>query len=75
MKTTASRVVRGALGSVLLVASSIVSAADWQFTGLLREEVAAPIDNQVNPQNQQGKRFQWRGRSGTPALARSLRRD
>ena len=57
MKTTSSRVVRGALGSVLLMASSIVSAADWQFTGLLREEVAAPIDNQVNPQNQQGNVF------------------
>src|SRR6267143_1488270 len=57
MKTTSSRVVRGALGSVLLMASSIVSAADWQFTGLLREEVAAPIDNQVNPQNQRGNVF------------------
>src|SRR5258708_32820607 len=57
MKTTSSRVVRGALGSGLLVASSIVSAADWQFTGLLREEVAAAIDNQVNPQNQQGNVF------------------
>ena len=57
MKATASNVVRGALGSTFLLASSLVQAADWQFTGLLREEVAAPIDNQVNPQNQQGNVF------------------
>jgi Protein of unknown function (DUF1302) len=57
MKATALPVMRTAVGATLLLSASLLRAADWQVTGLLREEVAAPLDNQVNPQNQQGNVF------------------
>src|ERR1700757_4657435 len=67
MNTTASRILRGAFGAMSLAAAGMVQAGDWQFTGLVREEVAAPIDNQVNPQKQQGNVF-----NGVPATNTGL---
>jgi hypothetical protein len=57
MKATSWALVRAATGIALLTSGGLLRAADWQVSGLLREEVATPLDNQVNPQNERGNVF------------------
>lgn len=42
------------LGGALMVASAYGQAADWQFSGLVREDVAVRVGGETNPANQQG---------------------
>src|SRR6267143_788255 len=68
MKTTSSRVVRGALGSVLLMASSIVSAADWQLRGFTDQ--VGHIDNAFENINLFQEPFRGGGNGTPPEVAR-----
>ena len=54
MKTNLAQALGGAVGSLCLLASSAPHAADWQFSGMLREDAGWRVGGENNPANQAG---------------------
>ncbi|MES2262574.1 MAG: DUF1302 family protein [Pseudomonadota bacterium] len=57
MKTTVTRAMGRVMGGACLLVSAGGHAADWQFSGLVREDAAWRVGGETNSANQQGIRY------------------